>query len=138
MKIQYNARLHVRLYKKFYDFIRWFQLPGIKLVFVQLSSFVPANRCIQNLTVHLFSQFESMKQIFALFLFSFVTADENSIGKCSFSRDCQQYTTCQRIQDAGCICNFGSCIISGNPFFRGSECDDYTDCACKYKHIVCL
>jgi len=90
------------------------------------------------LTVHLFSHFESMKQIFVLFMFSFVTADENSIGKCSFSRDCQQYITCQRIQDAGCICNFGSCIISGNPFFRGSECDDYTDCACKDNKEACF
>merc|ERR1712032_361609 len=33
--------------------------------------------------------------------------------------------------DASCVCNFGKCIIDGNPFVRNSECTTYQDCDCK-------
>merc|ERR1719477_251333 len=58
-------------------------------------------------------------------------AQDDSIGSCSFSRDCDSYHYCQAIQDAGCVCNFGQCVIRGSPFFRGSQCDQYTDCDCR-------
>lgn len=58
---------------------------------------------------------------------------------CSFTKDCKQHATCQNIQDASCVCNFGQCIIHGNPFFRGKECDSYEDCNCRNdpKNCVC-
>ena len=70
------------------------------------------------------------------FLLSFlsmlsITLAEDSLGSCQFSRDCQTYRQCQQIADASCVCNFGKCVITGNPFFRGTECSEYTDCACK-------
>ena len=29
------------------------------------------------------------------------------------------------------MCKQGECTPDGNPFFRGSECDEYTDCSCR-------
>jgi len=63
---------------------------------------------------------------------------QRSIGKCQFTRDCQVYPICQGIQDASCVCNFGQCRISGNPFFRGSECNRYTDCGCRNNPSSCF
>jgi len=65
-------------------------------------------------------------------------AQGDSIGTCSFTRDCEGYEYCQTIQDAGCVCNFGQCVITGNPFFRGSECDQYEDFACKNDPANCF
>ena len=52
-------------------------------------------------------------------------------NECAFCRDCKQVPRCQGIQDASCVCNFGKCVISGNPFFRNNQCNTYEDCACK-------
>jgi len=52
-------------------------------------------------------------------------------GECSFTADCQNIQQCQLIADASCVCNFGKCIIDGNPFVRNSECTTYQDCDCK-------
>lgn len=63
--------------------------------------------------------------------------DGTSIGQiglmdeCSFSPDCKEVPRCQGIQDASCVCNFGRCVIDGNPFFRDSQCNTFQDCACK-------
>ena len=56
----------------------------------------------------------------------------DSLGNCTFSPDCDSYNLCQTIQDAGCVCNFGQCVIRGNPFFRGTQCEEYTDCSCRW------
>ena len=69
-----------------------------------------------------------------LSLLSVSLAQRSSIGSCQFSRDCQAHAPCQNIADASCVCNFGQCVISGNAFFRGSECDKYTDCACRFSY----
>jgi len=61
-------------------------------------------------------------------------ADEMS---CNWSRDCQQYDHCANVADASCVCNFGKCVLSGNPFFRGSECNDYKECKCSYDPDNC-
>merc|ERR1712142_355605 len=63
---------------------------------------------------------------------------ERSLGSCQFTRDCQAHVRCQNIADAGCVCNFGKCIIYGNPFFRGTECERYTDCACRGNPDKCF
>merc|ERR1719206_569046 len=65
-------------------------------------------------------------------------AQDDSIGSCNFSRDCDSYHYCQAIQDAGCVCNFGQCVIRGSPFFRGSQCDQYTDCDCRNTPETCF
>eukprot|EP00092_Neocalanus_flemingeri_P033066 GFUD01035960.1.p1 GENE.GFUD01035960.1~~GFUD01035960.1.p1 ORF type:complete len:251 (+),score=54.25 GFUD01035960.1:37-789(+) len=65
-------------------------------------------------------------------------APENSIGSCQFTRDCQAHRTCQNIADAGCVCNFGNCVISGDFYFRGTDCNEFTDCACKNKPESCF
>jgi len=70
--------------------------------------------------------------------FSVSEGQRNSIGSCQFTRDCQAHRQCQRIADASCVCNFGQCVISGNPFFRGTECDKFTDCACKNNPAGCF
>merc|ERR1712142_1023059 len=66
------------------------------------------------------------------------TAQGDSLGNCTFSRDCDSYNLCQTIQDAGCVCNFGQCVIRGNPFFRGTQCEEYTDCACRGTPDTCF
>jgi len=79
--------------------------------------------------------------VFLVFLASSlpsILATGSSLGPCQFSQDCQAHTQCQDIADASCVCNFGQCIISGNPFFRGSECEEYTDCACKANPASCF
>jgi len=73
-----------------------------------------------------------------LSLISLCIAQDNSIGSCNFSRDCQAYHLCKTVQDAGCSCIFGQCVITGNPFFRGSECDKYTDCNCRDTPETCF
>merc|ERR1711872_6043 len=67
-----------------------------------------------------------------------VKAVERSLGSCQFTRDCDAHVRCQNIADAGCVCNFGQCIITGNPFFRGTECERYTDCACRGNPDKCF
>merc|ERR1712106_239392 len=76
-----------------------------------------------------------LKMVFLLLLLSLVPlslAQRSSLGSCEFSRDCQKHVQCQNIADASCVCNFGQCVISGNPFFRGSECNTFADCDCRY------
>jgi len=66
---------------------------------------------------------------------------ENSsqpIGSCTFTRDCQQWQFCSNIADAACVCNLGQCVIAGNPFFRGSECGNFTDCDCAADPATCF
>merc|ERR1711936_488588 len=70
-----------------------------------------------------------------IFLLAAASGAEN---ECNFSRDCQELRRCKNIADAGCVCNFGKCIIDGNPFFRGSECTKYTDCDCKNNKESCF
>jgi len=57
---------------------------------------------------------------------------------CSFSDDCKTVRSCIGIQDASCVCKRGECILDGNPFFRGTECDKYTDCACRNNPSNCF
>merc|ERR1711862_1071820 len=59
---------------------------------------------------------------------------------CKFTGDCEQYQLCQNIQDASCVCNFGSCVISGGFWWGGrdSECDSYEDCSCKNNRDECF
>merc|ERR1712215_588932 len=73
-----------------------------------------------------------------LSLISLCIAQDNSIGSCNFSRDCDAYHLCKTVQDAGCSCIFGQCMITGNPFFRGSECDKFTDCNCRNTPETCF
>merc|ERR1719158_1790293 len=61
----------------------------------------------------------------------------DSLGSCTLSPDCQNHEECRTIQDAACICNLGQCILTGNPFFRGSECDVYNDCPCRDTYTGC-
>jgi len=68
--------------------------------------------------------------LFSLMTSTSTTTPWDDIGTCSFTQDCKQYRLCQRIPDASCVCNFGNCVIRSYPFFRGSECNQYTDCAC--------
>jgi len=67
-----------------------------------------------------------------------VATAQRSQGNCQFTQDCSAYPLCQNIQDASCVCNFGKCIISGNPFFRGNQCNKYTDCACRNNPSQCF
>lgn len=76
--------------------------------------------------------------LFAVLLLLAGGVRSQSPNECQFTRDCQKVLRCQRIQDASCICKFGSCVISGNPFFRGNECDSYKDCACKGTPEICF
>eukprot|EP00091_Calanus_sinicus_P022276 TRINITY_DN6974_c0_g1_i6.p1 TRINITY_DN6974_c0_g1~~TRINITY_DN6974_c0_g1_i6.p1 ORF type:complete len:251 (-),score=56.69 TRINITY_DN6974_c0_g1_i6:253-1005(-) len=73
-----------------------------------------------------------------LSLMSVSFAQRSSLGSCQFSRDCQAHARCRNIADASCVCNFGQCVISGNPFFRGSECNKFTDCACRTDPASCF
>jgi len=65
-------------------------------------------------------------------------AQESFNRTCQFSRDCDAYRDCREIQDASCVCNFGQCVITGNPFFRGNECDEFPDCTCKDNPANCF
>jgi len=79
--------------------------------------------------------------VFLLCLLSLVPlslAQRSSLGTCEFSRDCQKHVQCQNIADASCVCNFGQCVISGNPFFRGSECNTFADCDCRSDPASCF
>jgi len=58
--------------------------------------------------------------------------------QCSFSDDCSKVDECVGVQDAACVCNFGSCVIDGNPFTRGLECTDFTDCSCSDDAASCF
>ena len=77
-----------------------------------------------------------MVLFFSLFLFGMAIGLEDSIGNCTFSQDCKGYEYCQLIADASCACNFGQCILTGGLegelSFRDYECQEYTDCPCKY------
>jgi len=59
-------------------------------------------------------------------------------GECQFTKDCEKVQRCKNIQDASCICKFGKCVYDGNPFFRGNECDNYKDCACRGSPATCF
>merc|ERR1712179_769454 len=83
-----------------------------------------------------------------LSLISLCIAQDNSIGSCNFSRDCDAYHLCKTVQDAGCSCIFGQCVITGNPFCKDGfcretrwECHEKTDCArldkCRTKDCTC-
>lgn len=58
--------------------------------------------------------------------------------ECSFTRDCSSKAECVDIQDASCVCRFGSCITAGNPFFRDTQCNNYEDCECKETPETCF
>jgi len=65
--------------------------------------------------------------------------DESTLP-CQFTHECRRdHQQCTQIQDAGCVCNHGSCIIRGNPFVRDSdrECTSYTDCSCRNNKDRC-
>jgi len=73
----------------------------------------------------------------------FITMFTSALGEegpCKFTRDCQEYQTCETIQDASCVCNFGSCVISGGYWWgqRDRQCDSYTDCPCKANRDECF
>jgi len=67
-----------------------------------------------------------------------LAAASGAENECNFTRDCQELRRCRNIADAGCVCNFGKCVIDGNPFFRGSECNKYSDCPCKNNKESCF
>ena len=58
--------------------------------------------------------------------------------ECQFTRDCEKVEKCNGVMDASCICNYGSCIIKGNPFMIYNECNSYIDCDCKSKPENCF
>jgi len=53
-----------------------------------------------------------------------------SPDECAFTADCRD-APCASIADVACVCNFGKCVTTGNPFYQGKECTEYTDCKCK-------
>merc|ERR1711892_598332 len=58
---------------------------------------------------------------------------------CTFTQDCKAYSMCQDIQDVGCVCNFGKCVLDGLPYFRGDQCNDWLrDCSCRYAPELCF
>merc|ERR1719334_1377652 len=61
-------------------------------------------------------------------------SDEESRGKCTFSRDCQKYESCQNIADAGCGRIIGS-WLSGS---GDHDCEVYTDCSCRDNKDSCF
>eukprot|EP00091_Calanus_sinicus_P009576 TRINITY_DN22373_c0_g1_i1.p1 TRINITY_DN22373_c0_g1~~TRINITY_DN22373_c0_g1_i1.p1 ORF type:complete len:121 (-),score=22.48 TRINITY_DN22373_c0_g1_i1:137-499(-) len=73
-----------------------------------------------------------------LFLMSVSFAQQSSLGNCQFSRDCEAHALCHDLTDSVCVCNFGKCVYWGIPFFRGSECNEFTDCACRNDPASCF
>ncbi|XP_023348027.1 tenascin [Eurytemora carolleeae] len=59
---------------------------------------------------------------------------------CEFSKNCYKTKECKTIQDAGCICRFGSCIVTGRPFTGNftPECKVFTDCSCSKTPETCF
>merc|ERR1712180_106989 len=53
-----------------------------------------------------------------------------SPDECAFTADCRD-APCASIADVACVCNFGKCVTTGNPFYQGKECREYRDCKCK-------
>merc|ERR1712098_557038 len=93
---------------------------------------------VQSTAAFCRSCFFTMYYLVCLVAFlSGVKAVERSLGSCQFTRDCDAHVRCQNIADAGCVCNFGQCIITGNPFFRGTECERYTDKDCEDTIATC-
>jgi len=64
--------------------------------------------------------------------------EENGILSCNWTHDCQSYQACRTLAVSGCVCNFGRCVAGSNPFSRGSECDQYTDCDCRNNPETCF
>lgn len=58
-------------------------------------------------------------------------------NECTWTRDCSNLPKCRGIQDAACLCRLGSCVVYGNPFFRGTECTDLNDCNCRANPEKC-
>ncbi|XP_023334138.1 uncharacterized protein LOC111705724 [Eurytemora carolleeae] len=61
-------------------------------------------------------------------------------SECEFTQDCYKTQECQSIQDAGCSCRFGKCIISGHKIFGDftPECKVFTDCKCSKTPETCF
>jgi len=61
---------------------------------------------------------------------------------CQFTPDCGRLERCIGIQDASCVCNLGSCVVSGGLWFRSPdytpECTTYQDCDCKGNKTACF
>jgi len=60
------------------------------------------------------------------------------LPECQFSWDCMNVRDCASIMDAYCVCNFGQCVITGNPFFTGKQCSSFTDCPCRNNMWRCF
>merc|ERR1719309_956507 len=68
-------------------------------------------------------------------------------GSCKFSHDCRTNGgSCESIQDASCVCNYGRCLVRGfdpslwvpGASVRKRECSEYTDCPCSGDRDRCF
>ena len=62
---------------------------------------------------------------------SIQTKTDNEDGTCNFSDDCKGATVCLDNHDSSCVCKNGICMIDEQPTFKGNECTNHTDCACR-------
>jgi len=70
---------------------------------------------------------------------------EDDYGPCTFSHDCLgDQGGCQTLQDAGCVCNFGRCLVRGFDLFiteaepRIKQCSTHQDCPCRNETDACF
>ena len=120
----------INFYKKYFS---WFLTSWVKLDLLAWWL-----QCIFKLLFNVYDKQShlccKMFRYFFLSIFFFEVGKANNLT-CTFTKDCEDYYECRDIQDAGCVCNLGECVITGLYWFEGpyeSQCDSYEDCSCKF------